>query len=80
MSELMAQVEMTDREFAERLVRIETKLDHIVEAQINRGKKHDELEERLQKVEDKVNRFLGALVVVNFLVLFFAEKLRGIIG
>jgi hypothetical protein len=80
MSEQMAQVEMTDREFAERLVRIETKLDHIVEAQIKNTSKHDTLEERLKTVEDKVNRFLGALVVLNFLLLFFAEKIRGLFG
>jgi hypothetical protein len=80
MSEQMAQVEMTDREFAERLVRIETKLDHIVEAQIKNSSKHDNLEDRLKTVEDKVNRFLGALVVLNFLLLFFAEKIRGLFG
>ncbi len=70
---------------AERLVRLETKLDFLIKSLDNLPpsptclKKHDELDERIGSVERFVNRAIGALVAVNILITVFAYKLKGFI-
>lgn len=60
---------------AERLVRLETKLDFLITSL----KKHEELEERIASLEKFVNKAVGALVAINILITLFAYKLKGFI-
>ena len=67
---------------AERIVRLETKLDFIIE-RIDRlppspacVAKHVELDARLDEMETWRNRAIGAVLVVNMLVIIFMEKIR----
>ena len=70
---------------AERLVRLETKLDFLIKSMENLPpspvclKKHDELEERVTSMEKFVNRAIGAMIAVNILITVFAYKLKGFI-
>lgn len=70
---------------AERLVRVETKIDFLIKQLENLPpsptclKKHEELEERTTALEKFVNRAVGAMVVLNVLITFFAYKLKGFI-
>lgn len=70
---------------AERLVRVETKLDFILKALSDLPpsptclKKHEELDDRLSALEKFVNRAVGALIAVNILITVFAYKLKGFI-
>lgn len=70
---------------AERLVRVETKLDFIIKALDDLPpsptclKKHEELDDRLSALEKFVNRAVGALIAVNILITVFAYKLKGFI-
>lgn len=72
-------------DFAERLVRLETKLDFIIKALDDLPpsptclKKHDDLEVRMSNLEKFVNRAIGALIAVNILITVFAYKLKGFI-
>ena len=62
---------------AERLVRVETKIDFLIKSMENLPpsptclKKHEELEERTSSLEKFVNRAVGAMVVLNVLITFF---------
>lgn len=60
---------------AERLVRLETKLDFLITS----IKKHEELEARVGGLERFVNRAVGAMVAINILITVFAYKFKGII-
>lgn len=60
---------------AERLVRVETKLDFLIESL----KKHEELDGRIMSLEKFVNKAIGAMVALNILIAVFAYKLKGFI-
>lgn len=70
---------------AERLVRLETKLDFIIKSMENLPpspaclKKHEELEDRVSYMERFVNRAIGAMIAINILITIFAYKLKGFI-
>jgi hypothetical protein len=70
---------------AERLVRLETKLDFILKALSDLPpsptclKNHEELDNRMTSMEKFVNRAVGALIAVNILITIFAYKLKGFI-
>lgn len=70
---------------AERLVRVETKLDFLIKSLENLPpsptctKKQEETEERIAALEKFVNRAIGAMVAVNILITVFAYKLKGFI-
>ena len=70
---------------AERLVRVETKIDFLIKSLDNLPpsptclKKHDEIEERITILEKFVNRAIGAMVAINILITVFAYKLKGFI-
>lgn len=72
-------------ETAERLVRLETKLDFLIKSLENLPpsptclKKHEELDARMTSMERFVNRAIGALIAVNILITVFAYKLKGFI-
>jgi hypothetical protein len=67
---------------ASRIVRLETKLDFIIE-KIDRLPpspvciaKHKELEDRLDAMETWRNRMVGAILVINILVVILMDKIR----
>jgi hypothetical protein len=69
---------------AERLVRLETKLDFLIGAMdklppsptcVNKHVEHDA---RLAALENLKHKALGALVVVNILITIFLDKLKGL--
>lgn len=70
---------------AERLVRLETKLDFLIKSMENLPpsptclKKHEELEDRVSSMERFVNRAIGAMIAINILITIFAYKLKGFI-
>ena len=70
---------------AERLVRLETKLDFIIKSMENLPpspaclKKQEDIEDRMTAMEKFVNRAVGALIAVNILITVFAYKIKGII-
>ena len=71
-----------DTDIAERMVRVETKLDFLIN-QVDKlppspvcTAKHVELDARLDEMETWRNRAMGAIVVVNVLVVIFMEKIR----
>ena len=70
---------------AERLVRLETKLDFILKALNDLPpsptclKNHETLEDRTTALEKFVNRAVGAMVAINIIITFFAYKLKGFI-
>ena len=64
---------------AERLVRLETKLDFIIKSLEDTAPRHKVLEERISSLEKFVNRAVGALIAINILITVFAYKLKGFI-
>ena len=70
---------------AERLVRIETKLEFLIKSMENLPpspvclRKHGELEERLSSMEKFVNRVIGIAIAVNIMITVLAYKLKGFI-
>lgn len=70
---------------AERLVRVETKLDFILKALSDLPpsptclKKHEDIEDRISSLERFVNRAVGAMVALNILITVFAYKFKGFI-
>jgi hypothetical protein len=67
---------------ASRIVRLETKLDFIIE-RLDRLPpssvcvvKHKELDERLDAMETWRNRMVGAILVINILVVILMDKIR----
>ena len=67
-----------DHDFIDRLARIETKLDQLAESHKANANRHDDLDDRITAIETKMNRIGGALVAVNFLVLFLSDKIKAI--
>lgn len=69
---------------AERLVRLETKLDFLINSLNDLPpspecvNKHEKIEERLTNIETWHNRTIGALVALNLLLTIFSEKIRGL--
>ena len=70
---------------AERLVRLETKLDFLIKSMENLPpspvclRKHEELEERVTAMEKFVNRVIGIAIAANIILTIFAYKLKGFI-
>lgn len=70
---------------AERLVRVETKIDFLIKSLENLPpsptclKQHEELEDRVTRMETWVNRAIGVVIAVNILITVFAYKLKGMI-
>lgn len=70
---------------AERLVRLETKLDFLIKSMENLPpsptclKKHEELEERVSAMEKFVNRIIGIAIAANIIITLLAYKLKGFI-
>ncbi|CAB4170106.1 hypothetical protein UFOVP1087_18 [uncultured Caudovirales phage] len=65
---------------AERLVRVETKIDFLIKHVENLPPNPNEkMEERITKLETFVNRAVGAMVTINVIITFFAYKLKGFI-
>ena len=70
---------------AERLVRLETKLDFLIKSMENLPpspvclKKHEELEDRVSSMEKFVNRVIGIAIAANIILTIFAYKLKGFI-
>lgn len=70
---------------AERLVRVETKLDFIIKSLENMPpspamvEKHTALEDRITSLEKFVNRAVGALIAINIIITVFAYKFKGLI-
>jgi len=69
-----------EEEFSERLVRIETKVDMLIESKNIQMKSEKKLEERIEDIERRLNLFGGALLVINFFVLFFSDAIKAIIA
>jgi predicted nuclease with TOPRIM domain len=65
-------------DLSERLVRIETKVDMLIENHKTANSQREKLEQRVEEIERRLNLFGGALIAVNFLVVFFADKIRNI--
>ena len=70
---------------AERLVRLETKLDFLIKSMENLPpspvclEKQKEIDTRILSLERFVNRAIGAMVALNILITLFAYKLKGFI-
>lgn len=67
-----------EEEFAERLVRIETKVDMLIDNNKTANAQRKELESRVEDIEKKLNVFVGALIAANFLLIFFAPQIRAL--
>lgn len=72
----------TDLDIAERIVRLETKLDFII-TQMERlppspvcVAKHKELDERLDDMDRWRNRAMGAILIINIVVVLFIDKFK----
>lgn len=70
---------------AERLVRLETKLDFLIKSMENLPpspvclEQHKEIDDRISSLEKFVNRAVGALIAVNIIITVFAYKVKGIL-
>ena len=69
-------------DIAERIVRLETKLDFII-GQIDKLPpspvcivKHKDLEDRLDAVESWRNRLIGVVMILNIALVVFLDKIR----
>ena len=67
-----------EEEFGERLVRIETKVDMLIDSNTSANSHRKELEKRVAEIERRLNLFGGALLVFNFVLVFFAPQIRAI--
>lgn len=67
-----------EEEFGERLVRIETKVDMLIDSNQTANSHRKELEKRVAEIERRLNLFGGALLVFNFILVFFAPQIRAI--
>lgn len=72
----------TDLDIAERIVRLETKLDFII-TQMERLPpspvcitKHKELDERIDDIDRWRNRAMGAILIINIVVVLFIDKFK----
>lgn len=72
----------TELDIAERIVRLETKLDFLI-AQMDRlppspvcVQKHLEFEARFNSLDAWRNRIMGAILIFNILIVFFLDKLK----
>ncbi len=72
----------TDLDIAERIVRLETKLDFII-TQMERLPpspvcitKHKEIDERLDDMDRWRNRAMGAILIINIVVVLFIDKFK----
>lgn len=65
----------TDIAVAERLVRLETKMDFIINVYMQR---HEDVETRLKALERWHNICVGGLVALNVVLTFTAPLIRGL--
>lgn len=72
----------TDLDIAERIVRLETKLDFII-TQMERlppspvcVAKHKELDERLDDMDRWRNRAMGAILIINIVIVLFIDNFK----
>lgn len=65
-----------EEEFGERLVRIETKVDMLIDNNQTANSHREKLEKRVEEIERRLNIFGGALLVINFFVVFFSDAIR----
>ncbi len=65
-----------EEEFGERLVRIETKVDMLIDNNQTANSHREKLELRVEEIERRLNIFGGALLVINFFVVFFSDAIR----
>ncbi len=75
----------SDIDIAERIVRLETKLDFLI-SQMDRLPpspiclvKHKELEDRLDSMETWRNRAIGVFLILNILFVIALEKIRAFV-
>lgn len=76
----------SDIDTAERIVRLETKLDFIIDRMDKLPPspicmaKHAELENRLDTIELWRNRMIGAFLVINVLVIAAMDKIKAFLS
>lgn len=76
----------SDIDTAERIVRLETKLDFIIDRMDKLPPspicmaKHAELENRLDTIEIWRNRMIGAFLVINVLVIAAMDKIKAFLS
>ncbi len=76
----------SDIDTAERIVRLETKLDFIIDRMEKLPPspiciaKHTELEKRLDTIELWRNRMIGAFLVINVLVIAAMDKIKAFLS
>jgi hypothetical protein len=64
-------------DIAERIVRLETKLDYLIANETNERTSIRELEERIDSMEAWRNRAIGMFMVVNIVFILFLDKIKG---
>jgi hypothetical protein len=64
-------------DIAERIVRLETKLDYLIANVTNERTSIRELEERIDSMEAWRNRAIGMFMVVNIVFILFLDKIKG---
>jgi len=65
-------------DIAERIVRLETKLDYLIANVTNERTSIRELEERIDSMEAWRNRAIGVFMVVNIVFILFLDKIKGV--
>jgi hypothetical protein len=64
-------------DIAERIVRLETKLDFLIEKAVGERTSIKELEARIDSMEAWRNRAIGVFMVTNILFVLFLDKIKG---
>jgi hypothetical protein len=64
-------------DIAERIVRLETKLDFLIEKAVGERTEIKALEARLDSMEAWRNRAIGVFMVVNIVFILFLDKIKG---
>jgi len=64
-------------DIAERIVRLETKLDFLIAKATDERTSIKELEHRIDSMEAWRNRAIGVFMVTNILFILFLDKIKG---
>ena len=64
-------------DIAERIVRLETKLDFLIEKAVGERTDLKELEARIDSMEAWRNRAIGIFMVLNIVFILFLDKIKG---
>lgn len=64
-------------DIAERIVRLETKLDFLIEKAVGERTSIKELEARIDSMEAWRNRAIGVFMVTNIVFVLFLDKIKG---